>query len=163
MHTVAVRAPKSAHEAYCKWQKVCLCVCVRYVCMCYVWGADCASTASCRRKQFSQLLKRCPKLSRHQRMFLTNASALFYRAPQGFTLSAALFQTWTWDKACSGAAPDWLRRQSRQILVCLNKSVTGSCLNHRLFTEHRFCHLRVCGSKRSSLELSPRLTVLQAL
>lgn len=132
----------------------CLCVrvCVVSVSVVYVRGADCASTASCRRKQFSQLLKRCPKLSRHRRMFLTHASALFYRAPQGFTLSAALFQTWMWDKTCSGAAPDWLRRQSRWILVRLNKSVTGSRLNQRLFTERRLCHMRVCGSKRLLLE-----------
>lgn len=154
-------APKRAHEAYCKWQKVCA------ACMCYVfeyvWGADCASTASCRRKQFSQLLEWCPKLSCHRRTFLTNASALFYRAPQGFALSAALFQTWTRDKICSGAAPDWLRRQSRRVLVCLSKSVTGSRLNRSLFTEHRLCHLRFCGSKRSLLELSPRLTVFQKL
>lgn len=140
-------------------RKFVLPVCV-YVCVCV---RCCASTASCRRWQFSQLLKRCPKLSCHRRMFLTHASALFYRAPRGFTLSAALFQTWTWDKTCSGATPDWLRRQSRRILVCLNKSVTGSHLNQRLFTEHRLCHLRVCGSKRSLLELSPRLTVSQKL
>lgn len=50
-------------------------------------------------------------------MFLLRASALFYRAPRGF----ALFQTWTRDKICSGAAPDWLRRQSRRVSVCLNK------------------------------------------
>lgn len=151
-------------KAYCKWRKVWLPVCV---CMCdvcvrvvYVWGADCASAASCGRKQFSQLLKRCPKLSRHRRMFLTHASALFYRAPRGFTLSATLFQTWTWDKTCSGAAPDWLRRQSRlDLSASEQKSVTGSRLHQRLFAERRFRHLRVCRSKRLSLELSPRLAV----
>lgn len=96
----------------------CLCLCV---CAVYVWGARCASSASCRRQQFSQLLKRCPKLSGHRRMFLNHASALFYHAPRGFTLSATLFQTWTWDKSCSGAAPDWLQRKSRRILMCLKK------------------------------------------
>lgn len=157
-------APQSAHEAYCKWRKVwlpvCVCMCDASVRVVYVWGADCASAASCGRKQFSQLLKRCPKLSRHRRMFLTHASALFYRAPRGFTLSATLFQTWTWDKTCSGAAPDWLRRQSRlDLSASEQKSVTGSRLHQRLFAERRFRHLRVCRSKRLSLELSPRLAV----
>lgn len=154
-------APHSAHEAYCKWQKVWLRLCVMCVRAVYVWGAACASAASCGRKQFSQLLKRCPKLSRHRRMFLSRASALFHRAPRGFTLSAALFQTWTWDKARSGAAPDWPGRQSRWILARLNKSVTGSRLHQRLFAERRRSHSRVCRSKRLSLELSPRLAVLQ--
>lgn len=151
-------------KAYCKWRKVwlpvCVCMCDVFVRVVYVWGADCASAASCGRKQFSQLLKRCPKLSRHRRMFLTHASALFYRAPRGFTLSATLFQTWTWDKTCSGAAPDWLRRQSwLDLSASEQKSVTGSRLHQRLFAERRFRHLRVCRSKRLSLELSPRLAV----
>lgn len=133
------------------------------VCVVYVWGAACASAAPRRRKQFSQLLKRCPKLSRHRRTFLTRASALFYRAPRGFTLSATLFQTWTRDKTCSGAAPDWLGRQSRWIFACLKESVTGPRLRQRLFAERRLCHSRVCRSKRLSLELSPRLAVLQKL
>ncbi len=128
--TLELFAAQSAHGAYCRWQKVCLPVC-QYMwmclCVCVCEGQTvCASAAPCGRKQFSQLLKKCPKLSRHRRMFLTRAPALFYRAPQGFTLSATLFQTWTWDKTRSGAAPDWRWRQSRWILACLNKSVTGS-------------------------------------
>lgn len=87
MHTVAVCVCATGWMKHTiSDRKLACCVC--YMC---VWGEDCASTASCRRKQFSQLLKRCPKLSRHRRMFLTHASALFYHTPQGITLSAALF------------------------------------------------------------------------
>lgn len=141
------------------------------VCVKCVWfhvcggSADFASSASCRRKQFSQLLKRCPKLSRHQRMFLTSASALFYRAPQGFTLSGRRYFRRGHETRLV-LVPLQIGYGGRAVKsesVSLNKSVTASRLSHRLFTERTFCHLRVCGSKRSSLELSPRLTVLQAL
>lgn len=63
----------------------------------YVWSADCASTASCRREQISQLLKRCPKLSWPPTRVPSHACALFHSAPRGFAVSATLFQTRTWD------------------------------------------------------------------
>lgn len=149
---------------------VCICVYVlsmfACVCVCVCAAQTFASTASCRRKQFSQLLKRCPKLSRHQRMFLYQCLCSILPLSTGihFFVRPRYFRRGHETRLVSGAAPDWLRRLSRQIcrVWVWTKSVTGSRLSHRLFTERRFCHSRVCGSKRSLLELSPRLTVLQA-
>lgn len=53
-----------------------------------------------------------------------------------------------------GGRADWILARLKQ-----KKSVTGSRLHQRLFAERRFRHLRVCRSKRLSLELSPRLAV----
>lgn len=82
----------------------------------YVWSADCASTASCRREQISQLLKRCPKLSWPPTRVPSHACALFHRAPRGFAVSATLFQTRTWDLFWG---PSRLATKAKQKCYCL--------------------------------------------
>lgn len=80
----------------------------------YVWGADCASTASCRREQFSQLLKGCTKLSRPPTHVPYPLPLLYFTAPRRDSLSRPRYFR-RGRETCSGAPPDWLRRLSRGI------------------------------------------------
>lgn len=97
--TVATCTPSTP---YCKRRKVCA-ACV------YARGADCASTASCRRKQVQPAPKKMSQIIRPPTHVPHPLPLLYFTELRGDSL-CRLFQTWTRDKACSGAAPDWLRR-----------------------------------------------------